>query len=51
MNFREMFLNVSKKYPNVKFRFAETVDAFRKVIGYSKEEIENNKLELSVFID
>jgi hypothetical protein len=50
VEFREMLLFVSKKYPNVKFRFAEAVDAFRKVIGYSKDEIEYNKLELEVLL-
>lgn len=49
--FREMLLFVSAKYPDVKFRFSETVDAFRMVIGYSKEEIESNKLDLDVSLN
>jgi len=46
--FREMLQIVVSRFPEVKFQFAETVDAFRKVIGYTTEETENNKLTLNV---
>ena len=46
--FREMLMVVSKKYPDVKFQYSETVEAFRKVIGYDAEEIEKNALNLEV---
>jgi len=46
--FREMLQIVAKRFPEVKFQFAETVDAFRKVIGYTTEETEKNKLTLNV---
>lgn len=43
-DFREKLQVVIERHPDVKFKFSETVDAFRHVIGYSKEEIEKNKL-------
>lgn len=48
--FREMLMTVSKKYPNVKYQYSETVEAFRKVIGYSVEDIEKNALNLDVVL-
>lgn len=45
-DFREKLQVVIERHPDVKFKFSETVDAFRHVIGYSKEEIEKNKLSL-----
>lgn len=49
--FRDMLAKVSKKYPGVKFKFSETVEAFRKVLNYSESEIEKNKIELSVKLE
>lgn len=46
--FRDMLLRVSNKYPHVKFKFSESIYAFRKVLGYSDTEIEQNKIDLEV---
>lgn len=45
-DFRAKLKIVSAKYPDVCFKYSESVDAFRNVIGYTKEEITDNKLEL-----
>ena len=51
-DFREKLQKVVAKYPDVKFKFAETVEAFRKVIGYTDEEISKNKIDFKAeFID
>jgi hypothetical protein len=42
-----MLEQVRTKYPNVQYEFSETLHAFRKVIGYSKEEIESNKIKMT----
>ena len=49
--FREMLMLVKYKFPQVNFKFAESVDAFRNVIGYSPVEIKSNALELDVFLE
>lgn len=49
--FRLMLSDVSKKFPEVKFRFSETVNAFRKVLGFSEKEITKNKLEMEAAIE
>lgn len=46
-DFREKLKVVIEKYPDVKFKFSETVDAFRAVIGYTKDEIETNKVDMT----
>lgn len=46
--FREMLMIVSEKYPDISFKFSESVEAFRQVIGYSDEEIEKNALKLNI---
>ena len=43
-DFRDKLKVVIAKYPDVKFKFSETVDAFRQVIGYTDEEIKKNKV-------
>ena len=49
--FRAMLSNVINKYPQVQFKFSETVEAFQKVIGYLPEEIGNNSIHLKVVLD
>lgn len=44
--FRDMLQFVSKRHPEVKFKFSESVDAFRKVIGYTFLECIDNKVQL-----
>lgn len=46
--FRYMLTKVAQKYPSVKFKFSESVDAFRNVIGYTKSEIEENRIKFNV---
>lgn len=46
-DFRDKLGVVVKKYPNIRFKFSETIDAFRQVIGYTKEEIDSNKIKIS----
>lgn len=48
--FLVMLEEIREKYPNVKFEFSETIYAFRKVIGFSVNEIESNKLTMSANI-
>ena len=50
-DFREKLQVVIEKYPDVKYKFSETVDAFRAVIGYDKEEIEANKIAFDCKIE
>lgn len=50
-DFREKLQVVIEKYPDVKFKFSETVDAFRSVIGYTKDEIEKNKVDFDMFLE
>jgi|SRR3989344_3345526 len=49
--FREMLLSVAKKFPDTKFKFSESVYAFRQVLGYSEEMVEKNALELNCTIE
>lgn len=46
--FREMLKVVVAKYPQIPFKFSESVDAFRQVLGYSCQEVENNSLKLKI---
>jgi hypothetical protein len=46
--FRDMLKMVAQKYPEVRFKFSETVDAFRQVLGYSPYEVEKNSIDLEV---
>ena len=48
--FREMLQDVLTRYPTVNYKFSESVDAFRQVLGYSEEQINENKLELKAEI-
>lgn len=51
-DFREKLQKVVVKHPDVMFKFSETVEAFRKVIGYTDEEITKNKIDFKAgFID
>lgn len=45
-DFRKKLDLVRKRYPNIKFKFSESIDAFRKVIGFSESEINENKIIL-----
>lgn len=49
--FREILSEVIIKYPDVKFKFSETVNAFRNVIGYSSEDINNDRLKLECSVN
>jgi hypothetical protein len=49
--FYNLLTKVSKEYPTIKFKFSRTLNAFRDVIGYSKEEINNNRIELEFRFD
>jgi hypothetical protein len=49
--FREMLSVVINKYPEIRFKYAETVDAFRKVIGYSSQEVEDNAIDLKIALE
>ena len=48
--FREMLLRVSKKYPDIAYKFSEAIDAFRNVLGYNPKEVESDKIEFDVNI-
>jgi len=47
---RDMLKTCSVKLPMVKFKYSESVEAFRKVIGFPEEEIKKNRLELKVIL-
>jgi len=49
--FRTMLSSVVIKYPNIKFKFSETVDAFRSVIGYDNKEVDEKALKLDAKIE
>ena len=49
--FREMLQAVIIKYPEVKFKFSESIDAFRNVLGFSKKDWVDNKLEMNLNLD
>jgi len=49
--FRTMLSIVVAQYPKVKFKFSETVDAFRSVIGYDNKEVNENALKLGAKIE
>lgn len=44
--FYTQLTNVAKRFPDVKFKFSSAIDAFRNVLGYTQEEIQNNRIEL-----
>lgn len=44
--FREMLSNIVSRHPKVKFKFSESIEGFRNVIGYSAEECEVGKVKL-----
>lgn len=46
--FRGMLNIVIQKYPEIRFKFSESVDAFRQVLGYSPYEVEKNSIDLNV---
>lgn len=48
--FREMLKLVISNHPNIQYHFSESVEAFRKVIGYTNEEIEKNRIKLEAKI-
>ena len=50
-DFRSKLKVAHKKYPNVKFKFAETVEAFRNVIGYTDAEIKTNKVNFDITLE
>ena len=46
--FRKILAPVAKRYPDVKFKFSESVEAFRKVLNYSPEAIKDNAIDFDV---
>ncbi len=48
--FRILLKEVTKKYPNVNFKFSESTDAFRTVMGYNNKEIENSRIVFDIDI-
>src|SRR3989338_7019711 len=44
-DFREMLVKVSKNFPDVKFKFSESIEAFRKVLNYTEKEIKKNAID------
>jgi hypothetical protein len=46
--FRELFSRVANKYPDTKFRFSETVDAFQQVLGISVDEAKAGEISFDV---
>jgi len=42
--FRSDLSTIANKYPDIKYRFSETVEAFRKVLGFSEKTILDNQL-------
>lgn len=51
-DFRDKLQKVVGRHPDVKFKFSETIEAFRRVIGYSEKEIQDNKVDFNLqFVD
>lgn len=46
--FRAMLSRVAKGYPDISFKFSESVEAFRELLGYSDEEIKENTLDFYI---
>ena len=44
-DFREMLIKVSKNFPDIKFKFSESIEAFRKVLNYPEKEIKKNAID------
>lgn len=44
--FRRMLTNVVSRHPKVMFKFSESIEGFRNVIGYSAEKCEVDKVKL-----
>lgn len=49
-DFYKLFKTVSKSYPKVRYINENSLNAFRKVIGYKDREIIENKLDFSVIL-
>lgn len=49
--FRKMLTEVSGKFKNVKYKFSESVEAFRNAIGFSQKEVRNKSLVFRAKID
>jgi hypothetical protein len=49
--FNDLFVNVSRRYSDIKFCNSPTLKAFQSVIGYNSEEIIDNKVDFKVEID
>lgn len=49
--FRKMISMVSSKFPNVKYKFSESVEAFRAVLGYNLEDVKNNCVDFNSTTD
>ncbi len=47
-DFYSLLMPVAEQFPEISFAFSNTVEAFRKCIGFDANEIESNKLELSL---
>jgi hypothetical protein len=44
----ELVANAAKRFPDVKFKYCEAVEAFRRAVGYHEAEIEPLELELTL---
>ena len=49
--FNDLFLTVSRRYPDIKFCNSPTTKAFQSVIGYNEDEIIKNKVDFDVEIE
>lgn len=49
--FRDILKQVILKYPHIKYKFSESVNAFRKVLGFDNKKILNNKITFDANID
>ncbi len=50
-DFRDKLREVIKNHPDVPFKYSDTVEAFRRVIGYSEDEIKENAIKLESKIE
>tara|TARA_B100001250_G_scaffold93253_1_gene77717 strand:+ start:7631 stop:8977 length:1347 start_codon:yes stop_codon:yes gene_type:complete len=49
-DFYNLFKDVAKRYPHIKFQNSETISAFRDVIGFDLNTIEKNKIDFNISI-
>lgn len=49
--FNQMLFNVVKKFPQVKYRFSPSTQAFRSVIGFSEEKVKKESIDFHCFFE